>query len=63
MCDTWHLFDSIFPKCFGVDTFNLIKSFLQSMCYSKTETQFEQEYTKAITILQEKPSRNENLEE
>ena len=27
MCDSWHLFDSILPKRFGVDTFNLIKSY------------------------------------
>ena len=33
------------------------------MCYSKTEAQFEQAYTKAMTILQKKSSRNENLEE
>ena len=63
MCDTWHLFDSILPKRFGVDTFSLIKSYLQSMCYSKTEAQFEQAFTNAMTILQEKPTRNENLEE
>ena len=63
MCDTCHLFDSILPKRFGVDTYNLIRSHLQSMCYSKTKSQFEQAYTKAMTILQETPSRNENLEE
>ena len=63
MCDTRHLFDSIFPKYFGIDTFNLIKTYLQSMCYSKTEAQFELSYTKAMTILQERPACNENLEE
>ena len=63
MCDTWHLFDSILPKRFGVDTFNCIKSYLQSMCYCKTEAQFEQAYDKALQILQSKPNRNEHLEE
>ena len=63
MCDTWHLFDSILPKRFGVETFNLIKTYLQSMCYSKTESQFELAYMKALKILQNKPSRNENLED
>ena len=63
MCDMWHLFDSILPKCFGVDIFTLIKSYLQSMCYSKTEAQFQQAYDKAMKILQSKTTRNENLEE
>ena len=58
-----HLFDSILPKHFGVDTFGLIKSYLQSMFYFKTEAQFEQSFTKAMAILQEKPACNENLEE
>ena len=62
MCDTWHLFDSILPKEFGIDTFNLIKIYLQSMCFSKTESQFEQAYAKGMKILQEKTSRNENHE-
>ena len=38
MCDTWHLFDSILPKRFGLETFNSIKIYLQSMCYSKTDS-------------------------
>ena len=63
MCDTWYLFDSILPKRFGVDTYNLIKTYLQSMCYSKTESQFEQAYNKAMKILQSKASRDENHED
>ena len=63
MCDTWHLFDFILPKCFVVGTFNLTKTYLQSICYSKTEAQFELAFTKAMTILQEKHVCNENLEE
>ena len=63
MCDTWHLFDSILPKRFGVPTFTLIKSYLQLMCYSKTEVQFEEAFNKAMNILQEKSDRDENLEE
>ena len=33
------------------------------MCYSKTEAQFELSFNKAMTILQERPARNENTEE
>ena len=63
MCDTWHLFDSILPKQFGISTFELIKPYLQPMCYSKTESQFEESFNKAMNILQQKPDRDENLEE
>jgi len=63
MCDTWHLFDSILPKRFGIVTFGLIKSYLQLMCYSKTEVQFEEAFNKAMNILQQKADRDENLEE
>jgi len=63
MCDTWHLFDSILPKRFGVSTFGVIKPYLQSMCYSKTESQFEEAFTKAMNVLQQKPDRDENLDE
>ena len=63
MCDTWHLFDSILPKRFGIDTFGQIKPYLQSMCYSKTESQFDEAFTKAMSVLQDKPFRDENLEE
>ena len=63
MCDTWHLFDSILPKHFGIDTFGLIKPYLQSMCYSRTESQFEESFSKSMTILQEKQNCNKNLEE
>ena len=63
MCDTWHLFDSILPKRFGIDTYNLIKTYLQNMCYAKTESQFEQAYEKGMEILQDKSSRDENHEQ
>ena len=63
MCDTCHLFDSILPKRFGIDTFGLIKAYLQIMGYSRTESQFEDSFSKARTILQEKQNRNEDLEE
>ena len=33
------------------------------MCYSRTESQFEESFSKAMSILQEKQNRNENLEE
>ena len=32
MCDTWHLFASILPKRFGVDTFNMIKPYTYKVC-------------------------------
>ena len=63
MCDTWYLFDSILSKYFGIDTFGLIKPNLQSMRYSKTESQSEESFTKEMTILQEKHNLDENLEE
>ena len=63
MCDVWHLFDSILPKRFGNETFNAIKTYLQSMCYSKTESHFEQAYNKAMKILQDKPSSTANSED
>ena len=63
MCDTWHLFDSILPKRFGISTFELIKPYLQLKYYSKTESQFEESFNKAMNILQQKPDRDENFEE
>ena len=33
------------------------------MCYSKTEVQFEESFNKAMKLLQEKTTRNENLED
>ena len=33
------------------------------MCYSKPEGQFEEAFTKVMTVLQEKPAQNENLED
>ena len=63
MCGTWHLFDSILPKCYRLKTFGLIKTYLQNMCYSKTESHFEEAFAKAMSILHQKPVCNENLEE
>ena len=49
MCDTWHLFKSILPKYFGLETFGLIKPYLQNMCYSKKEANFEDNFEKAMS--------------
>ena len=63
MCDMWHLFDSILPKRFGLETFNNLKTYLQHMVYSRTQALFEEAYNKAMSVLQQKESRNENVEE
>lgn len=63
MCDMWHLFDSILPKRFGLETFNNLKTYLKDMVYSRTQTLFEEAYNKAMNVLLQNELRNENLEE
>ena len=52
MTDVFHLLDSILPKKFGIDCYNLISDNIKEMIYSKTKDGFDAGFDKALELLQ-----------
>ena len=63
MADQWHLFDSILPLRFGKYYFELLHPTLKGMCHAISQDQFNECYDKGMTMLQERESRNINIED
>ena len=57
MADVFHLLDSILPKKFGIDCYNLISDHLKQMIYSKTKEGFDSGYKVALDMLQNRDQR------
>ena len=58
MADVYHLLDSVLPKKFGVECFNLLQSNIKQMIYSNTKQGFDENYEKAMDLLQKRDQRN-----
>ena len=62
MADVYHLLDSVSPKRFVVECFNLLQSNIKQMIYSNTKQGFEDKYKKAMELLQKRDQRNVKYE-
>ena len=51
IADVYHLLDSVLPKKFGTECFNLIQSHIKQMIYSNTKEDFDSNYMKALELL------------
>ena len=54
MADIYHLLDSVLPKKFGVECFNLLQSNIKQMIYSNTKEGFGDNYEKAMDLLKKR---------
>ena len=59
--DYFHLFDSVLPKRFGHDGFNILKDSLRNMAHANDDLQFDLAYGDALAILSAK-RRNQRWE-
>ena len=57
MADDFHLLDSILPKKFGIDCYNLISDYIKQMIYSKTKEGFDKGYESALNVLKNRDNR------
>ena len=51
MSDVYHLLDSVLPKQFGAECYNLIQTHIKLMIYSKTKSGFDEHYNTAMELL------------
>ena len=58
MADVYHLLDSVLPKKFGLDCYNLLQSNIKQMIYSNTKQGFEDNFKKGMELLQNRDHRN-----
>ena len=57
MADVYHLLDSVLPKQFGAECFNLLHSNIKQMIYSKTKEGFDDNYNKGMELLIQREKR------
>ena len=62
MADVYHILDSVLPKQFGSDYFNLIQSNIKQIIFSKTKEGFAKHYDHATKLLQSREKRQLNHE-
>ena len=63
MADQWHLFDSILPLRFGKYYFKLLYPILKGVYHAILEEKFDECYNKDMRMLQQRESRNIDVEE
>ena len=63
MTYAYHLFNGTLPNRFEAEVYSLIKNDLKKMCYSKSESIFEQSFSNAMKSLKDSGRLNANLEE
>ena len=57
MADVYHLLDSVLSKQFGLECFTLIQNNIKKMIFSKTKEHFDENYHKAMELLQSRDKR------
>ena len=62
MADVYHLLDSVLPKKFGLDCYNLLQSNIKQMIYSNTKQGFEDNFKKGMELLQKRDHQNVKCE-
>ena len=57
MADVYHLLDSVLPKQFGSECYNLIQSNVKQMIFAKTKERFDEHYKQAMDLLENREKR------
>ena len=62
MADVYHLLDSVLPKQFGTECYNLIQTYIKQMIHSKSKSGFDEHYNKAMDLLCSREKRQMRYE-